>query len=70
MTWRGILRAGYNGLNLNLSLLQEIHNNLCQGRKVKVGRKVLKPSDRKIVESLINKQIQKREQKSGVPGGF
>lgn len=57
VTWQTLKRTSQ--FNLNIELLNEIRNNLREGREVRVGQSVLTRKDLKDVNKLIDKAYRK-----------
>ena len=56
ITWQKIKKTP--DYNLELNLLEEIRDNLSEGRKVRIGTSVLTRKDLKDVKKLIDKELQ------------
>jgi len=57
ITWQEIKKTPDYTLELNL--LEEIRDNLSEGRKVRIGTSILDKKDIKDVQTLIDKELQK-----------
>lgn len=57
VTWQTLKRTSQ--LNLDIGLLNEIRNNLREGRKVRIGQSLLTRRDLKDVNKLIDKEYRK-----------
>lgn len=57
VTWQKLKRTSQ--LNLNIGLLNEIRDNLREGRKVRIGQSLLTRKDLKDVNKLIDKEYRK-----------